>query len=119
MAESTKLWLESELQRILRAAIEDGTPFGSVVVHLEGDRVRLRSRAEVAAELHDAGVRDLERRIERATVPAGCFLGFIDCDGLTAVHVVSLAEALGEEPSAQGTANAAPTPAPAALWRAQ
>jgi hypothetical protein len=70
------------------------TPWSSVVLHVEPDAVRLRSRSEVVDELREAGVRTLARELARALVPRTHCLVLLDLDGKTLVNVVDRAAVL-------------------------
>lgn len=96
MARATALRLDHELKAILSDARRDGVAFATKVMHVETDRLRWRSRAEVVSELREAGVAKLAKELERAVVPVGSFLGLVDTEGVTAVRVVPLSAALEE-----------------------
>lgn len=89
--------LHDQVLRTLHAAQDAGTSWSSVVLHLEADAVRLRSRSELVAELRDAGVTPLAKEIERALVPRGYFLALLDLEGRTVVNVCELTAAM-EQP---------------------
>jgi hypothetical protein len=94
---SARFGLHVRIVEALDEAQRAATPWSSVVLHVEPDAVRLRSRSEVVAELREAGVAPLAKELERALVPRTHCLVLLDLDGRTLVNVVDRAAVL-EQP---------------------
>lgn len=92
-----------DVPALLRARLDAGAKPTSLVLHVQCDSVAVEDRAELAAYLRRNRVGRIARKIERAIVPPGALLVFVDCDETDCV-LMPLSVLLG--PLTRGASNA-------------
>lgn len=84
----------------LSRALAEGRSLTGLVLHVEPAAVEVIERRELVLSLRASGAFGLARKIERAALPAGHVLVFIDTDAATELRVVPVAT-LGLNPDAE------------------
>lgn len=91
IAEGARFGRNLEARVALADALAAGNPPCTLCMHVEPDQVSCERRSVLADRLRRGGVSKLANRIERALVPVGSILGFVDTDGATQLVLIPLA----------------------------